>query len=289
MDRKESVKYSVFQMCAVLAVSESGYYRWLKSKYKEKPFQKILVKIYVILDEHPDNDNYGVNRMYLSLKNKGENVSWSTVRRAMKRGGLFHKGGYRPDGLTKAQKNALKPANLLKRDFTAERPNQKWLSDITQIACSDGKLYIAPVMDCYGGEIVSLAMEDNMKKDLCIKATEDAYITRGKPVGVINHSDGGSQYTSRKYKDTIARYNGLQSMSDVGKCYDNSRMESFFATLKKEKLYRIDTMKMTMEEVKTVVFRYVMIYYNRIRISTVYDGLTLEQYRLQYITAKTAA
>ena len=82
---------------------------------------------------------------------------------------------------------------------------------------------------------------------------------------------------------------GPQSMSDVGKCYDNSRMESFFATLKKEKLYRIDTMKMTMEEVKTVVFRYVMIYYNRIRISTVYDGLTPEQYRLIYKTAKTAA
>jgi len=289
MDRKQSGKYSVFQMCAVLAVSESGYYRWLKSRYQEKPWQKLLVKIYEILDEHPDNDNYGVNRMYLALRNKGESVSWSTVRRAMKRGGLLHRGGYRPDGLTKAQKNALKPANLLKRDFTAEKPNQKWLTDITQIPCSDGKLYIAPVMDCYGGEIVSLAMKDNMKKDLCIKATEDAYIARGKPVGVINHSDSGSQYTSLQYKKVLTNYHGIQSMSDVGKCYDNSRMESFFATLKKEKLYRIDTMKMTMEEVKTVVFRYVMIYYNRIRISTVYDGLTPEQYRLQYKTVKSAA
>ena len=71
--------------------------------------------------------------MYLSLRNKGENVSWSTVLRAMRRGGLLHKGGYRPDGLTKAQKNALKPANLLKRDFTAIRLNQKWLYDITKI------------------------------------------------------------------------------------------------------------------------------------------------------------
>jgi transposase InsO family protein len=289
MDRKESRKFSVFQMCAVLVVSESGYYRWLKSRYKEKPWQTLLVKIYEIREEHPDNDNYGVNRMHLALRNKGENVSWSTVRRAMKRGSLLHRGGYRPDGLTRAQKNALKPTNLLKRDFTAERPNQKWLSDITQIPCSDGKLYIAPVMDCYGGEIVSLAMDGNMKKELCIKATEDAYIARGKPAGVINHSDGGSQYTSIKYKETITQYHGIQSMSDVGKCYDNARMESFFATLKKEKLYRIDTMKMTMEEVKTVVFRYVMIYYNRVRISTVNDGLTPEQYRLKYKTEKTAA
>lgn len=116
-------------------------------------------------------------------------------------------------------------------------------------------------MDCFGGEIISLAMDDNMKKELCIKAAKEAYILRKPKSGFLFHSDAGSQYTSLKYKIEHA----IQSMSDVGKCYDNCRMESFFATLKKEKLYQLDTMKMTMEEVKTEVWRFVQ-YYNIFRL-----------------------
>ena len=89
-----------------------------------------------------------------------------------------------------------------------------------------------------------------MKKELCIQAIKDAYKSRKPGNGVIIHSDVGSQYTSDQYKKTLGGFHAIQSMSDVGKCYDNSRMESFFATLKKEKLYQINTMKMTREEVK---------------------------------------
>ncbi|MBP5602253.1 MAG: DDE-type integrase/transposase/recombinase, partial [Treponema sp.] len=89
---------------------------------------------------------------------------------------------------------------------------------------------------------------------------------------VLVHSDAGSQYTSDAYKQMLGKHHAVQSMSDVGKCYDNARMESFFATLKKEKLYRINTAKMTAEQVKKIIFRYVMIYYNRKRISTVNPG-----------------
>lgn len=111
-----------------------------------------------------------------------------------------------------------------------------------------------------------------MKKDLCIKAVKEAYQKRNPGNGVIIHSDSGSQYTSDKYKETLGLYRAIQSMSDVGKCYDNSRMESFFATLKKEKIYKINTLKMKREEVKTIVWRYVMIYYNRQLICTVNKG-----------------
>ena len=116
--------------------------------------------------------------------------------------------------------------------------------------CKDGKLYIAPIMDCFGGEIIALAMDDNMKKELCIKALKEAYTVRKPGDGVIHHSDAGSQYTSTAYKIELARHHAIQSMSAVGKCYDNARMESFFAALKKEKLYRIDTTKLKMQEVK---------------------------------------
>lgn len=263
--------YSVKKLCKVLSVSETGYYKWKRNRSKPKAWQILLQKIYEILDEHPENRNYGIDRILLALNQKGENPSRSTVIRAMKRGNLLHESRRSPDGLTKKDKKAVQPENIVNRDFTAEQANVKWLTDITQIPCKDGKLYIAPVMDCFGGEIVSLAMDNNMKKELCIRAAKDAYRLRKPKSGFLFHSDAGSQYTSLKYKIELGKMHAVQSMSDVGKCYDNCRMESFFATLKKEKLYQLETMKMTIEEVKTEVWRFVQ-YYNRIRICTFNKG-----------------
>lgn len=264
-------KYSVKKYCSSLSVSEGGYYKWRRSRGRASAQLMLIKMIFEILEEHKDNDNYGVDRMVLALTQRGVKKSRSTVLRAMRAANLIHKSHRSPDGLTKADKKALRPANLIKRDFTANGPNKKWLTDITEIKCSDGKLYIAPVMDCFGGEIISLAMDDNMKKELCISAAKDALKMRKPQSGLIFHSDAGSQYTSDAYKKLLGKNRVIQSMSDVGKCYDNARMESFFATLKKEKLYRLDTMRMTMEEVKTAVWRFVQ-YYNRIRICSFNEG-----------------
>lgn len=228
--------------------------------------------MHTILEEHEDNDNYGVTRMKIALKQKGIKCSRSTILRIMRKGNLLHKSRKSPDGLTKADKKAQKCEDLVKQDFSDSKPNEKWLTDITQIACKDGTLYIAPVLDCFAGEIISVAMDDNMKKELCIRAIQQAYEKERPKPGFIAHSDPGSQYTSHEYKRTIASLHGVQSMGGVGACYDNARMESFFATLKKEKLYRIDTKKLTIEQVKTIVWRYIMVYYNRLRINTFNEG-----------------
>ena len=143
--------------------------------------------------------------------------------------------------------------------------------DITQIQCSDGKLYISPILDCFNGEILALCMEDNMRKELVIE-TLNAAEKRLPIKGCILHSDRGTQYTSGAFRDRLEELEIKQSMSGVAHCYDNARMESFFATLKKEKLYRIPTHRMTREEVKTVVFRYVFIYYNQLRVYTSNPG-----------------
>lgn len=254
-------------MCRVLKVSESGYYRWLKRAHNPQPWQLLLVQIRRIFDLYPDNDNYGVRRIWLSLLQEDTKVSLSSVRRAMKKGNLLKNARRCPNGLTKADAAAQKAENLIRRDFSAETPNRKWLTDITQIPCLDGKLYIAPVLDCFNGEIVGLAMDSNMKKELCIRAFESACRSRNAR-GMILHSDRGSQYTSYGFRKTLDKYDAIQSMSGTGRCYDNARMESFFATLKKEKLYRIRTEKLSMEQVKAIVFRYIMVYYNRQRIYT---------------------
>ena len=237
-----------------------------------------------ILEEDEENKNYGVRRMQIALEQRGIKCSLSTIRRAMARGNLLHEDRRSPDGLTKADKKAIWPQNIIKQDFSAQEPLRKLLTDITQIPCKDGKLYVSPLLDCYNGEIIALAMDTNMKKELCIKTITEAYKNFDIKDGVIIHSDAGSQYTSSEYKKTLGQLHAVQSMSGVGKCWDNARMESWFATLKKEKLYQLDTTKLTVEEVKTIVWRYTFAYYNTKRVTTVNpDGLPPLVYR------KTAA
>lgn len=125
----------------------------------------------------------------------------------------------------------------------------------------------SPILDCYNGEILSLVMRDNMKKELCID-TFNAVTKRYKLDDCILHSDSGSQYTSESFSETLSKSGVDQSLSGAVHCYDNSWMESFFVTLKKELLYRIPTYRMKRENVKSTIFRYVFTYYNQKRIYT---------------------
>ena len=288
--RGQEKRFSVRRLCSSLPVSETGYYKWKRNRGRLRAWQRLLAEIHRVLDEHEDNDNYGVARMREALWHHGIKRSYSTVKRAMAEGNLLHESRRSPDGLTKADKKAQRPKNIIRQDFTAKMPDRKWLTDITQVQCRNGKLYIAPVFDCFGGEIVSIAMDTNMKKELCMKAIANAYKSRNPGSGVIIHSDAGSQYTSGEYKKLLGELHAVQSMSDVAKCYDNARMESWFATLKKEKLYRIDTAKLDVEEVKQIVWRYTFAYYNTVRISTVNEGgWPPSVYREKAAAAKTAA
>ena len=256
-------------MCRVLKISESGYYRWLKNKAKPTARELLSVEIKAILDEHPDNDNYGVKRMVTALAQKGIHISPRTVYRAMSEMGILHRRRT-PRGITKATTEIQEQENLIKRDFKAERPLEKLLSDITEIQCYDGKLYVSAVLDCFNGEIISVAMDSNMKKELCIRTVRELELQYGKRLnGAIFHSDRGSQYTSEAFRSSLKEAGLIQSLSGTGHCFDNARMESFFATLKKEKIYRISAYKMTREQVKSIIFRYIFVYYNRIRVTSV--------------------
>lgn len=187
--------------------------------------------------------------------------------RVMSEMGILHKRRT-PRGTTKATTEIQGRENLIKRDFTAEKPLQKLLSDITEIQCSDGKLYASAVLDCYNGEIFSIAMDNNMKKELCIRTVNELKSLYGKRLrGAIFHSDIGSQYTIEAFKNALQKAGLIQSLSGTGHCFDNARMERFFATLKKEKIYKISAYKLTREQIKSITFRYVFVYYARIRVT----------------------
>ena len=277
-------------MCKVLKVSESGYYRRNKRGSKPRARQLLLVEISNILSEHPDNDNYGIDRIQTALSQRGIKTSRRTVYRAMKEGGLLHKRR-RPHGITKADTETQDRENLIKRDFTASAPLRKLLTDITEVPCSDGKLYVSPILDCFNGEIIALEMRDNMKKELCIDTVERLRERFGKALnGAVFHSDRGCQYTSYDFRKKISTCGMYQSLSGTDHCYDNARMESFFATLKKEKLYRIPTYRMTREQVKRVIFRYIFGYYNTLRVNSFNpNGLPPVVYRNSSIYSVHAA
>ena len=275
-------------MCKALKVSESGYYRWLKNRKKPTSRQLLSVEIEKIMAEHPDNDNYGVERVMMALDQAGIKVSKSTVRRTMHEMGLIHKRRT-PRGITKATTEIQEKENLIKRNFSSEEPLKKVLSDITEIQCSDGKLYVSAVLDCFNGEILALATDNNMKKELCISTVNQMKEMYGNRLtGTIFHSDRGSQYTSEAFRNALKDSGMVQSLSGTGHCFDNARMESFFATLKKEKIYRIAAYRLTRKEVKTIIFRYIFIYYNRIRVYTSNPyGLSPVRYR-EWVTVRKA-
>ena len=258
-------------MCKAVGVSESGYYRYLRGKNRPSRDALLSAKMREILDEHSQNGNYGAPRMQQALAQQGTKAGLRRVKRIMHEHGWLHERRRRPKGLTKADPAAMASENLLKQDFHADKPFSKLLTDITQVQCRDGKLYISPIMDCFSGEILSLEMRDNMKKELCVD-TVRAMAGRFPVRNAILHSDRGSQYTSEAFRSELARQGLTQSLSGVAHCYDNARMESFFATLKKELIYRISAYRLTMAEVKSLVFRYVFVYYNRIRVYTANPG-----------------
>lgn len=173
------------------------------------------------------------------------------VTRIMRANGWLHVWKRRPKGLTKADPLVMQTENLIKQDFTAEEPYRKLLTDITQTSCADGTLCISPILDCFNGEILSLKMKSNLRKEWCVDLVKA--IERYPLRGCILHSDRGNQYTSKAFRETLSRMSIKHSLSGVDHCYDNARMESFFATLKKELLYRIPTYRTKMENVKIAV------------------------------------
>ena len=258
-------------MCSVLEVSETGYYKFRRNLYKPGKDAILSAGIKEILEESVFNDNYGVQRMQTALSNIGITAGIRRITRVMRENGWLHKRIRRPLGLTKATAEIQEKENLISQNFLADAPFSKLLTDISQIACKEGNLYISPIMDCFNGEILSLIMRDNMKKELCIDTLKAACI-RYPLTGAILHSDRGSQYTSDAFRNELKKQNIFQSLSGVDHCYDNARMESFFATLKKEVLYRIPTYRMTRNEVKRIIFSYVFTYYNQKRIYTANPG-----------------
>ena len=198
-----------------------------------------------------------------------------TVYRVMKEIGIIHRPNRKPNGITKSDKNARKSDDLIKRNFMAEKPLEKCITDMTEIKAADGKLYVSAIVDCYDLSVLGLAMDINMKATLCEQTLENAVKAYPQLCGAIIHSDRSAQYTSELYRNAVRKYNIRQSMNSAGgRCHDNARCESVWARFKEELLYgRYNTTKLTIEQLKTLVWRYFISYWNNRRICSANGGL----------------
>lgn len=281
------IRGSIAFYCAALNVTRQGFYWYLKHRDDPWKHKGTAEKIRHIVAEDECNDTYGRCRMYQALKQKypdGNIPSERTVYRIMEEIGLNHKPKRKPNGITKADRHARKSEDLLKRNFTSDKPLTKCVTDITEIPAKDGRLYVSAIFDCYDLGVLGLSMADNMKADLCVSTIENAHKAFPDIGGAVLHSDRGSQYTSALYRSALKRYGITQSMnSDGGRCHDNARCEAMWARMKEELLYgRYNTKKMTISELKTLIWRYFIVYWNNRRICSANGGLPPMVKRKQY-------
>lgn len=256
-------EFPLLRMCQVLEVSESGYYAWFKREpsARERGDKELGEQIE---DAYQKNRQvYGSPRLHAELKEQGVHCGRKRVARLMRERGINAKSKKRKMKTTDSRHDNPVAPNLLKRDFTADAPNTKWVSDITGIETLEGWLYLAALVDIYSRFVVGWAMGKERDEQLITSAAEMALARRRPVPGLLHHSDRGSQYTSEGYQ-TLLKQHGIEiSMSRKGDCYDNALMESFFGTLKEECVER-QTFQ-TRAEAKQVIFEYLEVFYNRQR------------------------
>ena len=232
------------------------------TKQREQANQELLAQIKEI--HQTSRRTYGSPRMHKALKRMGILCGRNRVARLMRMHNIVgQKPRRRYPVTTQRQPGALAAPNLLNQDFTADGPNQKWVTDITYIDTAEGWLYLAPVLDLYSRMVVGWAMADHMETSLVEDALCMALARRRPAPGWIHHSDQGGQYTSEIYQQHLTDHHCQVSMSRVGNCYDNATMESFIATLKKE---CVTYQFATREEARAAIFEYIEVWYNRRRL-----------------------
>jgi len=262
-------------MCRVLRVHRSGYYAWLRNPKSDRAIEdeRLLKAIKSFYAE--SGCVYGSPRIFLDLREAGEACGKHRVERIMREHKIKAIRGYKRHKYVKSEPSTLVP-NHLQREFLVDRPNSVWVTDITYIRTCQGWLYLAAVMDLYSRKIVGWSMKPRMTRDLVLDAILMAVWRRRPETEVLVHSDQGSQYGSDDWH-RFCRDHGLKpSMSRKGDCWDNAVAESFFGSLKKERVRR--RIYPTRKEARADLFDYIELFYNPTRRHSHVGGISPEAF-----------
>jgi putative transposase len=265
----EKANYPVRLMCRVLEVSRAGFYAWLKRPAAAHSFedQRLAVEISAIYQAH--RGRYGSPRVHVELRDRGYRTGRKRVARLMREQRLRARHRRRYRTTTDSGHGLAVSRNLLARRFSAAAPNRAWVTDITYIWTPEGWLYLAVMLDLFSRRVVGFALSERIDLKLALDALMMAIEQRQPPLGLLHHSDRGSQYASYQYRQLLDQHDMVCSMSRLGDCWDNAVAESFFATLKVELVY--PSQWRTRAEARSAVFEYIELYYNRRRKHSALD------------------
>ena len=259
-------QHPVRKLCRTLGVARSAYYAAQKKADRPRAREngRLGGKARELFEA--SGRTYGSPRLTVALRRAGERCGRHRVARLMAQAGLRakQKRRFRPRTTDSRHLCPIAPNHLAERAAPPVRPGEVWQADITCVATREGWLYVAGVLDACSRKIVGWAADDTMPTALVARAFERAITSQRPSSGLLHHSDRGSQYASDAYRELLRRHGVIPSMSRAGNCYDNAKMESFWATLKTELIG--DHVFASRAEAKSAIFSYIEVFYNRVRL-----------------------
>ena len=281
--RAEKASFPIAAMCRLFGVTRQGYYAYATRppSPRVRADAELCEAIERVFDE--SGETYGSPRVLRELRRGGWNVGKRRIERAMRGMGLTPPTPRRHVRTTVRNEAHPIAPNELARDFSARRPNERWVTDITYVWTAEGWAYVAVILDLFSRAVVGWAVDATLGTRLPLAALATAVQRRRPEAGLVHHSDRGCQYTSGEYRNALDALGVTVSMSRTGNCWDNAVAESFFATLKNELVYRRSWANRF--EVRTALFEYIEVFYNRRRLHSALDYKTPAEVEQQYALA----
>ena len=256
-------------LCRVMRVSRSGYYAWRQREPDPERARRVALVEWI---HKQKRGSYGSRRMARELQRRGESVGRSQARSLMREAGVQARQRRRWRATTDSGHGYPVAPDRLQRRFLVPVPNCFWVADITAVWTLEGWLYLAAVLDLYDRQVVGWAMAGHMRTELVLAALAMAVGRRRPPPGLLHHSDRGSQYASRAYRETLEQHRMVASMSRKGNCWDNAVMERFFGSLKSEWL--VDQRYWTRDQARRDIVQYIEMEYNSNRLHSTLGYIT---------------
>ena len=248
------------RLCKIMNVSSRGYRAYRSRPISQRQREDMVLLAHIREQHRLSLNSYGRPRMTEELKELGLKVGHRRVGRLMRQNDIAIVRTRKHKATTDSNHSFNIAPNLLNRNFAADRPNRKWVVDISYIWTREGWLYLAVVLELYSRRVIGWAVSNRMKRDLAIRALNMAIALRRPPKGCIHHSDRGSQYCSHDYQKLLRQHGFEVSMSGKGNCYDNAVMETFFKTIKAELIWRHSWQ--TRRAAEIAIFEYINGFYN---------------------------
>jgi len=272
--------YAVGRLCTMLGIKRSSYYAWKKRRPSPRIQADQAMIDHIRRIYKMSRRAYGSPRVYAQLKKQGYSCNLKRVARLMRQNGLQGQRKYRKVITTNSKHSFPVAPNILNREFQADKPNQKWVGDITYIPTEEGWLYVAGVLDLFSRKIVGWAMSSQIDATLVEDALHMALYQRQPHKGLLHHSDRGSQYASYQIRNLLDANQIQVSMSGKGNCYDNAVMESFWGTLKNEWVHY--QKYKTRHQARTDIFGYIEGFYNTVRLHSTLGYMSPDEFEAKY-------